>query len=270
MDRKTLLVALFLLSTVAGAQDAPAQSLDRSYVSSSEMTYIWKYMGIRLIETYGQVGDGPPYTGKWKKQSFREEVGLRVVIHAATFDNIDARRIADVARMAFDTVSRIAGKPPVSKIELYLTPHDTSYAVKLRSWAIGPHHSVAYAISSRDGGYEDDVSRTVAHELFHTWIDGKQRSQFANELGAATIENCAEMDAFGYASQLDKSKVDSANQARLVGDVAPPAKYTLAARYGADAPLDGLFMDKTIKRGTTNAEALDALCKARAKQAKTQ
>ena len=225
-------------------------------------------MGIRLIETYGQVGNGSAYTGKWQQQSYREKGGLRVVVHAAKFDDINGPRIAYLAALAFDTVSRIAGKPPVNEIELYLTPPNTSYAVRHRSWAIGPHHSVVYAITSQEGGYEDDVSRTVAHELFHTWVGNEQRSQLDNELGAATIENCAEMDAFGYAMQLDKSKVDATNVERLVGDVAPAAKYTLAARYGSDTPLDSLFVDGTIKRGTPGADALYALCKVRATKAR--
>ena len=224
-------------------------------------------MGIRLIETYGEVGDGPAYTGKWQQQSYREQGGLRVVVHAAKLNDINGQRIADLARLAFDSVSRLAGKPPVSEIKLYLTPPNTSYAVRHRSWAIGPHHSVAYVITSREESYENDVARTVAHELFHTWVNGEQSSQFDNELGAATIENCAEMDAFGYATQLDKTKVDSANVDRLAGDVTSVAKYTLVARYGPDTPLDSLFVHGTIKQGTANADLLYALCKDRAKKA---
>jgi hypothetical protein len=211
MARKALLLPFFLMSSMASAQEAPTPLSQQSYVSSAEMTYIWKYMGIRLIETYGQVGNGPAYTGKWQQQSYREKGGLRVVVHAAKFDDINGPRIAYLAALAFDTVSRIAGKPPVSEIELYLTPPNTSYAVRHRSWAIGPHHSVVYAITSQEGGYDVE---------------------------------------------------------RLVGDVAPAAKYTLASRYGSDTPLDSLFVDGTIKRGTPGADALYALCKVRATKAR--
>ncbi len=267
MDGKALLIAALLALATNGLVAKRSETgKDKSYVSSTETTYIWKYLGIRLIVTHGQVGEGPPYTGNWRRQSFREDGSLHVVVHTATFATIDAASIAKLAEDAFATVTRIAGKPPIRKIELYLTPPGTSYAISHRSWAIGSNNSVAYVVSPLDGGYEHNVSRTVAHELFHTWVGLDQRSQMDNELGAATIENCAELNAFGYARQLDKSPVDNTDLNQLAGS-SPVARYTLMARYAADPQLDDLFINGEIRRGTPQASALMTLCRERARHA---
>ncbi|HEY9131800.1 MAG TPA: hypothetical protein VIM98_08610, partial [Dyella sp.] len=127
MDGKALLVvALCALAANGRTTEQPANPNSQSYVSSAETTYVWKYLGVRLIETYGQVGEGPRYTGSWKQQSFREKDGLLVTVHAASFDRIDAARVAALTQSAYNTVAQIAGKPPVRKVELYLTPAGTS------------------------------------------------------------------------------------------------------------------------------------------------
>ena len=173
-----------------------------------------------------------------------------------------------MTNVAFGTVKNLAGTPPVKRVELYLVPSGYSYSVDHRSWSFASGHSVAFVIPQDDPDFSHTSVRTVAHELLHAWVGPHATSSASNELAAATMENCAELQAFGFANELDKSPVNPADLGRLSGE-SNAMRATLQARYKDDPALDYLFLDGKVRASDSNAVALYTLCRQRAAAAVT-
>lgn len=244
---------------------APAQAQE-SYLSSGEMTWVWSFAGLEILETGGSVNGPTTYEGKWKVAEFSTSPQITVELYETTKTNLDVQRIAQLVQSAFDTVSDIAGRPPVDKIELYLVPSEYSFSVAHRSWSFRGRHTVAYAIREDASSFEHTTVRDVSHELFHAWVGTRSSSPLNNEMGAATIENCAEMRALGAALLLDKSVVKASNFSQLSA-TSHPLSTSMEARYQSDPALDDLFINGQVRASDANAGKLEALCRARARKA---
>lgn len=236
------------------------------YISSSEGTLAWSFMGVHLLQTFGSINSGKPYKGRWSSVTLQPSRVLTVVVKRPLSAHFDGKGVANLVQSAYETVADMAGRPPIWRVEVYLVPNAYSYSVNHRSWSFGERHSVTYVIPEDLNGFTHTTVRTVAHELFHAWIGERQSSQLENELAAATIEYCAELRAFGSSSLLDKGPINPSNIERLAGS-SRALRTSLRARYLEDPKLDGLFAGGEIKATEPQAGALELLCRQRAKNA---
>jgi hypothetical protein len=266
----SIFFAITLLAPAVDASDTGSRAGSHPYISSSQSTLVWSIGPLELVETNGDIVGSEEYTKGFSKYSREFPDGLAVDIYSPSFTPAqapDAEQLADFTDSAFRTIIRMAGRPPVKQISIYVVPSGNSFHIKQKSWSVRKRHNTSYALTMDTPDIGRSLVRTVAHELFHTWVGIRQTSQENNELGAVTMENCAEIDAFASARQLDKSIVnDSARQGLASQDSA--AHFTLEARYGRDLDLDGMFSNGVISKGDEGALLIENLCRVRATKAR--
>ncbi len=266
MKRFFLVIFFYLLSPSIDAGDSLS---GKAFISNSDYTSVFRFGPFELIETGGHVAGTSALATDFIKSTYRLG-GTRIDVFIARLldaNKIDAESSARLAYSAFVTVNRMAGNPPVSRISIYLVPENRLFDISHRSWSIRGRNSVVYPIPVDSfGNYSRELVRNVSHELFHAWVGVRERSQFYNELGAVTMENCAELDAFGFASKLDKTILNQ-EKINLLTKPGSVERIVLKAKYGQDTRLDQLFIDKVIRKNEPSADLLESLCADRARQA---